>query len=332
MYQRPRRRAIAMLAASLTGWSTLFGITGVAAQTPSWPTKPVRLVVAFPSGGLADVMARLLQQPLGQALGQPVVIDNRGGAGGNVAGAEVVHNGGDGHTFLVTVSTTESVNPVLFARMPFDPHKDLQPVALLANSQLFLITRPSLAPNSLKEFVAYARAHPGTLSYGSAGNGTTPHLGVELFKQSAGISATHVPYRGAAPAIQDVMAGQIDFSLAPGTVFAAVKAAKLKILAVASRNRSASAPDIPTFSELGLQDVYADTLFGVYAPSHVAPEVIARMNREINHLLALPAIAARFLELGAEAVPLQASEYKAMVRAETRLFTDILKSRAITAD
>lgn len=306
--------------------------TRAAAQSAPWPSKPIRLVVAFPPGGLADVMARVLQGPLGEALGQPVLIDNRGGAGGNLAGTEVVRNGGDGHTFLITVSTTESVNPALFAVMPFDPAKDLQHVALLANSQLFLITRPTLAPNTLQEFIAYARANPGRLSYGSAGNGTTPHLGGELFKQGAGIFATHIPYRGAAPAIQDVMAGQIDFCLAPGTVFPLVKSGKLKLLAVASRQRTPNYPGAPTFDEAGIENVFADTLFGVYAPSAMPAANVARMNREINKLLALPVIKARFAELGADATPSSPTEFKTLVQSETRLFISIVKTRGIKPD
>ena len=322
------RRAFALLA-GLCGLATL---APAAAQTTPWPTRPVRLVVAFPAGGLADVMARSIQPQLSEALGQPVVIENRGGAGGNVAGTEVARNGGDGHTFLITTSTTESVNPSMFARMPFDPQKDLQPVGLLANSQLFLITRPTLEPNTLKDFIAYAKAHPNKMSYGSAGNGTTPHLAGELLKQSAGITATHVPYRGAAPVIQDVMAGQIDFGFAPGTVFPTVKAGKLKALAVASRQRTVSAPDIPTFAELGIHGVYADTYFGVYAPAAMPAASVERLNRELNKILALPAIQARFIELGAEALPLKPAEYKALVQGETKLFTEIVKSRDITAE
>lgn len=226
----------------IRAWAAAIGLTcllvltnGAHAQSGIWPTKPIRLVVAFSPGGLADVLARSLQVHLSEAFGQPVVIDNRGGAGGNVAGTEVARNGGDGHTFLVTVSTTESVNPSIFHRMPSDPQRDLQPVALLANSQLFLVTRSTLSPNTLKEFVAYARANLDKLSYGSAGNGTTPHLAGELFKQGANVFATHIPYRGVAPAIQDVMAGQIDFAFAPGTMFSMVKEGKLKVLGVASR-------------------------------------------------------------------------------------------------
>ena len=220
------------LIAGLCGLATL---VPAAAQTVAWPTRPVRLMVAFPAGGLADVMARSVLQHLGEALGQPVVIENRGGAGGNVAGTEVACNGGDRHTFLITTSTTESVNPSMFARVPFDPRKDLQPVALLANSQLFLITRTTLAANKFKDFIAHAKANPDKMSYGSAANGTTAPLAGELLKQSAGITATHVPSRGAAPVIRDVMAGQIDFGFAPSTVFPTVKAGKLKVLAVVSR-------------------------------------------------------------------------------------------------
>jgi tripartite-type tricarboxylate transporter receptor subunit TctC len=324
----PGRRRLSILASlgGLLAWSR------VGAQAPAWPSKPVRLVVALAPGGLADVLSRTIESPLSKALGQQVVIDNRGGAGGNVGGVEVARNGGDGHTFLIAPSTLESVNPLIFPRMPFDPQKDLMPVALLANSHLFLLVRPTLPVNTLKEFLAYAKAHPGTLSYGSAGNGTTPHLAGELLKQGAGITATHVAYRGAAPAIQDVLSGQIDFAFGPATVLSHVKAGKLKLLAVASRQRSPSAPDAPTFVEAGVNGVFADSLFGIYAPTQTPVEVINRMNREVNKVLAQPDIKARFQELGAEAAPRQPAEYKAMVQAETSLFTEIVKSRGITVD
>lgn len=302
-----------------------------AANAP-WPTKPVRLVVAFPAGGLADVMARMLQPQLSEALGQPVIIDNRGGASGNVAGAEVARNGGDGHTFMVNVTTIESVNPLMFDRMPFDPAKDLQHVALLANTQLFLITRPNMPVNDVKEFVAYVKANPGKLSYGSAGNGTTPHIAGELFKQLNNAFATHIPYRGAAPAIQDVMAGQIDYAFAPGTVFQSVRAGKLKLLGVASAHRTQNFASAPTMEEAGAGKVYADTPFAVYAPAAMPAAHVARMNREINKLLALPAIKARFAEVGADAVALTPAEVKALVQAEIAIFGPVVKTRGIKVD
>lgn len=316
----------------LLGLAAGLAATGVAAQPAPWPSRPVRIVVAFPAGGLADVLIRQLVPQLSEALGQPVVIDNRGGASGNVAAVEVARNGGDGHTLLVNVTTLESVNPIMFERMPLDPSKDLQHVALLANTQLFLVTRPTLAPNTLAEFVAYARANPGKLSYGSAGNGTTPHVGGELFKQTAGIFATHIPYRGAAPAIQDVMAGQIDYAFVPGTVFPSVKAGKLKLLAVASRQRASYYPSAPTVEEAGFGKVYVDTPFAVYAPAAMPAAHVARVNRELNRLLALPATRARFADVGAEPVALSPAELSTLVRDETALFGPIVKARGIKID
>lgn len=322
--QRTTRRALLLGSAALLAGSPAW------AQKP-WPNKPVRLVVAYPAGGLADVMARVLQPLLAESLGQPVVIENRGGAAGNIAGTEVARNGDD-HTFLVTTTTTISVNPVMFAKMPFDAARDLQPVGLLANTQLFLVTRPTLAPNTLRELVAYMKANPGKLSYGSAGTGTTPHLGGELFKQSAGVFATHIPYRGAAPAIQDVMAGQIDYALVPGTVFPTVDAGKLKLLAVASRERTANRPSAPTFAEQGVPNVFADTLFGVWAPKAMPQDNVARFNQALNHALAQAAVKKRFGELGADAVPMSPSQFQAAVQQETVLFTVIVKARGITAE
>jgi len=303
-----------------------------AAQGAPWPTKPVRLVVGLAPGGLADVLARAIQPHLSAALGQPVVVDNRGGAGGNVAGAEVARNGGDGHTFLLVPSTTESVNPAMFASMPFDPQRDLRPVGLLANSQLFLFVRASLGVETLEAFIAHAKKHPNTLSYGSAGNGTTPHLAGELFKQAAGITAAHAPYRGVAPAVQDLVAGQIDYAFGPATVFPMVQSGKLKVLAVASRKRASVAPEIRTLSEAGIDGVFADSLFGIYAPASARADVIERLNRELNKVLERPDIRARFLEAGAEAVPMRAADYSALVQDEKRLFTAVVKSLGLKAD
>ena len=324
---RTRRHALAALAGGL-----LAG--GAVAQTaaPAWPSKPIRMIVAFPAGGLADVLARMLAPQLSEALGQQVIVDNRGGAGGNVAAQELLRAGGDGHTFMVNVTTLESVNPVMFASLPFDVARDFQHVALLANTQLFFIVRPTLPVSNLREFVAFARANPGKLSYASAGNGTTPHIGGEMFVQANGISATHVPYRGAAPAIQDVMAGQVDFMLAPGTVFQNVRAGKLKLLAVASRKRSDNYASAPTVEEEGFGKVYVDTPFAVYAPATLPAAQVQRMNREINRLLATPAVKARFAELSADAVPLSPAELKALVQNEIGLFGPVVRERGIKAD
>jgi tripartite-type tricarboxylate transporter receptor subunit TctC len=204
---------------------------------------------------------------LSEALGQPVIIENRAGANGNVAADTVAKAPADGYTLLVSTTGIESVNPFLFAKMPYDPVKDLAHVAALGRIQLFLVTRPSLPVKDTKEFVAFAKANPGKLSYGSAGAGSTPHLAGELFKQQAGFYATHIPYRGAAPALQDLLASQLDYYFDPGISFPHVRTGKLKMLAVASNKRSALFPDVPTLGEVGYKGVEADTWFGVYAPA-----------------------------------------------------------------
>lgn len=318
------RRLLTLLALSAA--------SGIAVAQAAWPTKPVRFIVSYPPGGLADIMARVLQQPLTEALAQPLVIDNRSGAAGNLAADVVVKSGNDGHTFLVTTSSVESVNPFMFDKMTFDPKKDLVHIALLANSRLFLVTRQGLPPNNLKEFVAYARANPGRLSYGSAGSGTTPHLAGEMFKQNANFFANHIPYRGAAPALQDVLAGHVDFAFVPGTAMPSVRSGQVKLLAVASRARTAGEPEVPTFVEQGFGEVFADTLFGVYGPAGTRPEIVERLNREINKVLALPATTARFAGIGAEPTPVSPAEFKALVQTETASFGAIVKARRITAE
>lgn len=327
MFNR-RDFALSTLAAS-----TLMTHGSVMAQTKTaWPTKPLRIVVGLAPGGLADVLVRIVQPHLTEALKQPVVVDNRGGAGGNVAGVEVVRNGSDGHTFLLVPSTTESVNPTMFTSMPFDPQKDLRPVAQLANSQLFLFVRSSLGVDTLEAFIAHAKKNPNALTYGSAGNGTTPHLAGELLKKSAGISATHAPYRGVAPAFQDLVAGTIDFAFGPATIMPWVQQGKLKVLAVASRKRAAVLPDLRTFTEAGINDVFADSVFGVYAPTRASAEAVTRLNTEINKVLARPDVKARFLEAGAEAIPLSPAEYSAQVQEEKRLFGAIVKALDLKAN
>ena len=318
--QRVCRQALALLLCMAAGLTTAH----------AWPTKPVRLVVSFAPGGLADVMVRLLQPQLAEALGQPVLIDNRSGASGNVAG-DLVARSGDGHSFLVTVSTVESVNPYMFSSMPFDPGKDLVHVALLANSRLFLVARPGLAPGDLKAFIQHARSHPG-MSYGSPGTGSTPHLAGEILKQAAGIAATHVPYRGAQPALQAVLSGQIDYAFVPGTALTWVRGGKLRLLAVVGPARVPEAPDTPTFAEQGLGEVAVDTLFGVYGPAGTPSPVVERLNGEINRLLAQPSIKSRFAELGAEPLPATPAAFRATVQAEAQRFSAVVKAANIKAD
>ena len=213
----PRRRSIFRLAVLAGAALTLVGGAQAAvAQAKSWPTKPIRVIVNYPPGGAADVMARLISQPVGEALGQPLVVENRAGANGNIGGEAVAKADPDGYTFLFSSGGMVSVNPHIYRNMPFDPAKDLEPVAAAARVLVFLVTRPDVPVKSAQEFIDYARKNPGKLSYGSPGNGSSPHLAAEMFNSAAGIETLHVPYRGAAPALVDLLAGQLDYMFDPG--------------------------------------------------------------------------------------------------------------------
>ncbi|MFN5508116.1 MAG: Bug family tripartite tricarboxylate transporter substrate binding protein, partial [Burkholderiales bacterium] len=237
------------------------------ALAQTWPSKPIKVVVNFPPGGAADQIARAVGIPLAEALGQPVVIENRGGANGNLGGDIVAKSAPDGYTFLMSSGGMVSVNPHIYARMSFDPTKDLVPVASAARVLVFLVAKPSLPVDNIQGFIKYAKENPGKLSYGSAGNGSSPHLAGEMMKSQAGLFAVHVPYRGAAPALQDVLAGQLDFYFDPGIGLGQVRAGKLKLLAVGSLKRSPLFPNVPTLDESGLKGFDADTVFGFYAPA-----------------------------------------------------------------
>ncbi len=298
----------------------------------SWPSKPVKVVVNFPPGGAADQIARAISTPLAEALGQPVVVENRAGANGNLGGEMVAKSPADGYTLLMSSGGMVSVNPHIYARMPFDPAKDLTAVAAAARVLVFLVAKPSLPVNSIDEFLAYVKANPGRLSYGSAGNGSSPHLAGEMMKSQAGLFAVHVPYRGAAPALQDLLAGQIDFYFDPGIGLNQVRAGRLKLLAVGSPKRSPLFPQTPTLEEAGLKGFDADTVFGFYAPTGTPSEVVARLNREINRILGTTAVKDRIQALGGEALPISPSEFAAKAAEDSRRFGAIIRERKIVGD
>ena len=304
----------------------------LAVQAQTWPTKPLRVVVNFPPGGAADQIARAIGTPLAEALGQPVVVENRAGANGNLGGEVVAKSPADGYTLLMSSGGMVSVNPHIYARMPFDPAKDLTPVAAAARVLVFLVAKATLPVNTIDEFLAYVKANPGRLSYGSAGNGSSPHLAGEMMKSQAGLFAVHVPYRGAAPALQDVLAGQIDFYFDPGIGLGQVRAGKLKLLAVGSPKRSPLFPQTPTLDEAGLKGFDADTVFGFYAPAGTPPEVVARLNREINRILGTPAVKDRIQALGGEPLPISPAEFAAKASEDSRRFGAIIRERKIAAD
>ena len=298
----------------------------------SWPAKPIKVVVNFPPGGAADTIARTISQPLQDALGQPVLIENRGGANGNIGGENVARSQPDGYTLLMSSGGMVSVNPHLYPKMPFDPTKDLVPVAAAARVLVFLVTKPSLPPQNIKDFIAYVKERPGKLSYGSPGTGSSPHLAGEMFKSQASLYAVHVPYRGAAPALQDLLAGQLDFYFDPGIGLSQVRAGKLRLLAVGSPRRSPQFPDVPTLDEAGLKGFDADTVFGFYAPARTPPEIVNRLNTEINRILATPAVKERIANLGGEAVPGTPAALQERAMADSARFGAIIRERKILAD
>jgi tripartite-type tricarboxylate transporter receptor subunit TctC len=303
-----------------------------ASAPAAWPTKPVKVIVNFPPGGAADQLARAIGVPLQEALGQPIVVENRAGANGNIGGDAVAKSPPDGYTLLMSSGGMVSVNPHIYPRMTFDPARDLVPVAAAARVLVYLVTKPSIPANNIKDFIAYVKANPGKLSYGSPGTGSSPHLAGEMFKSQAGLFALHVPYRGAAPALQDLLAGQLDFYFDPGIGLQQVKAGKLRLLAVGSPKRSPMFPDVPTLEEAGLKGFDADTVFGFYAPAGTPPDVVNRLNREINRILATQPVKDRILAMGGEALPLTPAEFGAKATGDSRRFSAIIRERKILAD
>ena len=313
-------------------WASLLSLLATVSMAQSWPSKPIKVVVNFPPGGAADQIARVIGQPLSEALGQPVVIENRAGANGNLGGEAVAKSAADGYTLLMSSGGMVSVNPHIYARMSFDPVKDLTPVAAAARVLVFLVVKPTLPVDNVQQFLAYAKANPGKLTFGSAGNGSSPHLAAEMMKSQAGLFAVHVPYRGAAPALQDLLAGQLDFYFDPGIGLNQVRAGKLKLLAVGSPKRSPLFPQVPTLDEAGLKGFDADTVFGFYAPAGTPADVVSRLNREINRTLGLPAVRDRIQALGGEALAISSAEFAAKASEDSTRFGAIIRERKIVGD
>ena len=330
--------SFALPSALSSALTTLTLASGLLAGAPAlaqsaWPNKPVRVIVSFPPGGAADQIARAVAQPLQEALGQPVVVENRAGAGGNIGADAVAKSPADGYTLLMSSGGTVSINPHIYAKMPFDPTKDIVPVAAAARVLVFLEVNPAKVPaNNIKEFLAYLKANPGKLTFGTPGSGSSPHLAAEMMKTQSGTFATHIPYRGAAPALTDLLAGQIDFMFDPGIAFQHVKSGRLKMLAVGSPKRSPLFPDVPTLDEASLKGFDADSVFGFYAPAGTPPDVIARLNRDINRALNTPAVKDKIAALGGEILPITPQEFGAKAAEDSKRFGALIKERKISGD
>jgi tripartite-type tricarboxylate transporter receptor subunit TctC len=311
---------------------------GAWAQAPAtgsaqpWPSKPLKVVVNFPPGGAADQLARAIGQPLQEALGQPVVIENKGGSGGNLGGDAVAKSPPDGYTLLMSSGGMVSVNPHIYARMPFDPAKDIVPVAAAARVLVYLVVRADSPAKDFKSFLADLKANPGKRSFGSPGNGSSPHLATEMLKSMTGTFAVHVPYRGAAPVLTDLLGGQLDFIFDPGIAIPHIKAGKLRVLAIGSPQRSPLFPDVPTLDELGLKGFDADTVFGFYAPAGTPAAAITRLNAEINRALTTTAVKERIAALGGAPAPMTPAGFQAKAAEDSRRFGTVIRERRIVGD
>jgi tripartite-type tricarboxylate transporter receptor subunit TctC len=325
-----RRCIVVAIACLLAGG---VGFVPLPACAQAYPTKPIRLVVPFPPGGSLDVVARAIGQKLTEAWGQPVVIDNRPGAGGNIGADLVAKSAPDGYTILEGALSTHAVNVSLYSKMPYDPVRDFAPITLVAITPNVLVLNPSFPANSVPELIAYAKAHPGGLSFGSGSNGSAGHLAGELFKTETGVDMVHIPYKGGAPALQALLAGdtQLMFdNLANSTP--QLKAGKLKALAVTTAKRSALAPELPTLAETGLPGFDIYTWWGFMAPAGTPKEIIAKWNAEVTRILATPEMKAFFAQQGAEPAPTTPEQFAALIRSEIPKYAKIVKDSGAKVD
>jgi len=309
----------------------LAGLAFLAAAAGAWaadfPVRPVTLVVAFTPGGASDVLARVLARAMERTLGQPLVIENRPGAGGNVAGETVAHAVPDGYTLLVGNNAILATNGALYSKVGFDPEADFAPIGLIGSQANILVVNPSLPVHSLAELIALARANPGKLNFASSGHGLAAHLAGELFKAATAVDLVHVPYKGAAPALQDVIAGHVQMMFATASsVMSHIREGSVRPLAVTTLRRSAVAPDLPTLDELGLKGFDATTWHGLVAPARTPPEVIELLHRALAAALADAAVAKSLRDLGVDIMGGTPDQFRAYLRSEIPKWSAIVKA------
>ena len=307
--------------------SIVFLIGNATAQ--NWPARPVRLLIGVPPGGPTDTVARALSPDLSEALGQPVVVENRPGASAVIATDVVAKSAPDGYT-LGFIYITHATNPSLVAKLPYDTLKDFTGVSLVGSQQMLLLANPSFPPNSVQELVAAAKASPGKLDYGASDQGSAPHLAGELFKLMSGTQITAIPYKGTAPALTDLLAGQIPFMFVSNiTGLPQVKSGKLKALAVTGAQRLALAPDVPTVSEAGLPGYEVTSWYGIVAPARTPRPVVARLSAEVAKITREPKMKARLLSQGLELVGSTPEEFDAHIRREIAKWQKVLAAAGL---
>lgn len=302
------------------------------AQDAPWPSKPVRIVVPFPPGGAADTFARLVAEQAGKSIGQPVLAENRPGAGGQIATDFVAKAAPDGHTFLI-VTVGHAVNPSLYPKLPYDTLGDLTPVARIADLPSVLVVNPAVPANTVQELVAMMKAKPDAITYASSGNATTSHVAGAMLLAQAGVQATHVPYKGSAPAVTDLIGGQVQWMIDP--ILSSqqhVRSGKLRALAISTPRRSALAPGLPTIAESGLPGYEFSAWFVLLAPAKTPQAIVQKMHTEVERILAMPEVRERFAQLGAEPGSGTTQQVGAFMAGEVRRYEKVVRDANMKAD
>jgi tripartite-type tricarboxylate transporter receptor subunit TctC len=310
----------------------VFGLsTSAFAQT--WPAKPIKWIVPFAPGGTTDILARTIGEKLTVALGQPVIIENKPGAGGGVGADFTAKAPPDGYTIMGGTISTHAINASLYKSLPYDPVKDFVPITLIARVPNMLVINPDIPAKNVAELITLLKANPGKYSFASSGNGTSQHLSGELFKSIAGVDMQHIPYKGSPPALQDVVGGQVAMTFDNiTTAWPLAKGGKLRALAVTTAKRSAVAPDVPTLSESGLAGYEVGSWQGVFAPAGTPPAVVKRLNAEIVKIINMPDVKEKLIGLGAEPVGNTSEEFAALVQTEVAKWAEVVKQSGAKVD
>lgn len=321
-----------LAAAAAIALGTTLACGAAWAQADWAPSKPVRIVVPI-VGSTNDVLARIVAPKLQEVFGQPFVVENKGGAGGNIGALDVVRSAPDGHTLLVGYNGPLAINVTLFDKMPFDPTKDLAPITLAVKAPQYLVVNPATGITSVQDFIAKAKANPGKYSYGSVSMGSASHLTMEMMKSAAGFRMTHIPYRGAGPAVADLVAGNVQAGFfVPGNVQGFVKEGKLKLLATSGHKRFPSTPDIPTLSESGLKDFEATSWIGFLAPAGTPAHIVNRYNQEMVKILNSPEVKARLVEMEFDVVAGSPKQFSDWIRTEITRWGKVIKDTGAKAE
>ena len=310
-----------------------FAAVSTLAAAQAWPAKPIKYVVPFAAGGTTDILARTISEKLSVALGQPVVVENKPGAGGGLGAAEVAKAAPDGYTIMGGTISTHAINASLYRNLPYDPVRDFAAITLIARVPNMLVINNDIPAKDVAELIALMKANPGKWSFASSGNGTSQHLSGELFKGMAGVDMQHIPYKGSPPALTDVMGGQVSMTFDNiTTAWPLAKGGKLRALAVTTAKRSPVSPEVPTLAESGLPGYEIGSWQGVFAPAGTPPEIVKRLNMEIVKIINSPDVQKKLLELGAEPVANSPEEFTALVKTEVVKWGDVVKKSGAKVD